>query len=219
MMESPARICGNCGLPLIEGETEEECRRIHVLAQARKPAPAPDYPAILECERTLVAQGVTAIKKAISSREWLTEGRGPYAYDDDRWHSEFAAAIEEILEALQPLERVAADWSNCRQKWEDVQKAREVLLKGQADAALRSEVPDVPEQRMEVSGEGRERDQQGYPVPAVRDNSRPEAATAGIDPVARAAEMRRMGQQLDDPRMANEATAAAEEPLRADKTK
>ncbi len=84
----------------------------------------PDYPAILERERTLVAEGVTAIKKAIDGREWLTEGRGSYEWDDDRWHSEFAAAISEILTALKPLEKVAADWSNCPQKWEDVQKAR-----------------------------------------------------------------------------------------------
>jgi hypothetical protein len=83
-----------------------------------------DFPAILERERTLVAEGVTAIKKAISCREWLTEGRGSYEWNDDRWHGEFAAAISEILEALKPLEKVAADLTNCPQDAEAVRKAR-----------------------------------------------------------------------------------------------
>jgi len=99
-------------------------------AAAVSPA-SPDYPAILERERTLVAEGVTAVKKAISEREWLTEGRGSYEWDDDRWHSEFGAAINEILVALKPLERVAADWSNCPPTWDDVQKARAELGKEQ----------------------------------------------------------------------------------------
>jgi hypothetical protein len=98
-----------------------------VAVECTAPAPQPDFPAILERERTLVAEGVTNVKKAIKCREWLTEGRGSYEWNDDRWHGEFAAAISEILTAIQPLERIAADWTNCPQKWEDVQKAREEL--------------------------------------------------------------------------------------------
>ena len=101
-------------------------------------APTPDYPAILERERTLVAEGVTAVKKAIQSREWLTEGRGSYEWDDDRWHGEFAAAISEILTALEPLEKVAADWSNCPKTWDEVQKAR-----ASATAAAAPPTPDL----------------------------------------------------------------------------
>ena len=104
-----------------------------------------DFPAILERERTLVAEGVTNVKEAIKCREWLTEGRGSYEWNDDRWHGEFAAAIKEILAALQPLERIAADWTNCPQKWEDVQKAR-AELKGKAwNAAAAAPPQDAKE--------------------------------------------------------------------------
>jgi chromosome segregation ATPase len=78
----------------------------------------------IEFDRTCVADRVTAIKKAVSSREWLTEGRGSYEWDDDKWHEEFAAAAKEILEALAPLERIAADWSNCPRDTESVARAR-----------------------------------------------------------------------------------------------
>lgn len=82
--------------------------------------------AILEHDRTKVAEGVTAVKKAIHARDWLKEGRGPYEWDDDKWHTEFAVACTEILDALEPLARIAADWTNCPTKQEDIQAAREV---------------------------------------------------------------------------------------------
>jgi len=85
------------------------------------------YAAILERERTLVAEGVTAIKEAVQGREWLTEGRGPYEWNDDNWHKEFAAAAQEILAAIEPLVKVAADWSNCPQTSEEVNAARAAL--------------------------------------------------------------------------------------------
>ena len=66
----------------------------------------------LEWERTEVAKGVESIKQAIKLRNWLTEGRGPYTYNDDRWMEEFAAAIKEIESALEPLEIIARDTSN-----------------------------------------------------------------------------------------------------------
>lgn len=67
----------------------------------------------LEADRTTVASGVAAIRKAVELRQWLTEGRGDYEWNDDNWHQEFAAAAREILESLRPLETVAANWKDC----------------------------------------------------------------------------------------------------------
>ena len=80
--------------------------------------------AVIERERTAIAEGVTGLKKAVREREWLGEGRGPYEWDDDRWHDEFNAAAREILAALEPLERIAADMSNSPKTQELVDKAR-----------------------------------------------------------------------------------------------
>lgn len=88
---------------------------------------------ILESERTMLFAGVTAIKKAISARDWLTEGRGAYEYDDDRWQDEFKYAIEEIHEALKPLAERARDWSNCPQTHAEVIDARIDLKKRLAE--------------------------------------------------------------------------------------
>lgn len=68
---------------------------------------------ILERDRTRVAVGVNGIRKATSRRHWLTEGRGSYAWDDDRWKGEFAEALVEIENALLPLAGIASDWTNC----------------------------------------------------------------------------------------------------------
>lgn len=80
--------------------------------------------AVIERERTAIAAGVTGLKKAIREREWLGEGRGPFEWDDDRWHDEFNFAAKEILAALEPLERIAVDMSNSPKTQELVDAAR-----------------------------------------------------------------------------------------------
>jgi len=80
--------------------------------------------AIIERDRTQVAEGVTAIRDVLEGRDWLTEGRGPYEWNDDNWHKEFAYAAEEIRKAVEPLEKIAGDLSNCTKKWEEIQAAR-----------------------------------------------------------------------------------------------
>jgi len=79
---------------------------------------------ILEGERTKVSEGVASVRNAVIHRDWLTEGRGPYEWDDDRWHSEFAAAAKEILDALAPLAVIAGDLSKCPKDWRQVASAR-----------------------------------------------------------------------------------------------
>lgn len=78
----------------------------------------------LEADRTKVAECMTAANRAIDGRYWLTEGRGPYEWDDDRYQAEFHAAAVEIKTALEPLTKIAANWSGCPIKSADVAKAR-----------------------------------------------------------------------------------------------
>jgi hypothetical protein len=78
----------------------------------------------LEFDRTAVAASMTAANKAVDERHWLTEGRGPYEWDDDRWHGEFYAAALEIKAALEPLTKIAANWAGCPKKPEEIAAAR-----------------------------------------------------------------------------------------------
>ena len=78
----------------------------------------------LEFDRTAVADCMTAANMAIDMRHWLTEGRGPYEWNDDNWHKEFYAAALEVKAALEPLTKIAANWKDCPQTTEEVAKAR-----------------------------------------------------------------------------------------------
>ena len=69
--------------------------------------------AVNERDRSQVAEVYSAIIEAIRRREWLRLGRGSYEYDDDRWRGEFSEAIDEVIAAAKPLQRIAADWSDC----------------------------------------------------------------------------------------------------------
>jgi hypothetical protein len=86
---------------------------------------------VLEQDRTTVADGISAIKKALAAREWLRLGRGSFEWDDDRWKDEFGAAYDEILEAIEPLRRVASNWQDCPEKHSEIMKARQALAQEQ----------------------------------------------------------------------------------------
>ena len=97
----------------------------------------------LEADRTAVAECLTKANQAIDGRYWLTEGRGCYEWNDDRWHDEFRYAAVEIKSALEPLTKIAADWSKCPQSEKDVAAAR-VDLKERI-ASLESQLAAVRE--------------------------------------------------------------------------
>lgn len=78
----------------------------------------------LEHDRTKVAECLTAIKQELRAYDWLIEGCGSYEWDDDRWHGEFKHASEAIWKAIEPMVKIAADWSNCPSKSEDIKLAR-----------------------------------------------------------------------------------------------
>lgn len=62
---------------------------------------------VIEIDRTVVARGIHGIEEALHAFQWLTEGRGSYEWDDDRWYEEFSNACEKIRERLEPLRMVA----------------------------------------------------------------------------------------------------------------
>ena len=80
-----------------------------------------------ERDRSQVADVFNAIMEAIRRREWLRLGRGSYEYDDDRWRGEFSEAIDEVIEATKPLQRIAADRSDCPTDSKKIAAARAVL--------------------------------------------------------------------------------------------
>lgn len=115
-------IAGNDYALLAENPQIEESLTVYVENAIECEAERPVLPvlpeikrlqAIIERERTKYAEVMTKIKHAVEQRDWLTEGRGPYEWNDDNWHKEFAAAGKEILEALTPLEKIARDLSDC----------------------------------------------------------------------------------------------------------
>lgn len=80
-------------------------------------------------DRYVVAAALGTIRKAINGHRWLLEGRGPYEWDDDRYRDEFADAIRNIEEALEPLTLVAWDKTDCTRIEERVNAAREAARK------------------------------------------------------------------------------------------
>lgn len=77
-----------------------------------------------EHDRAAVADALGKIKSAIGSRAWMRESRGSYAWDDTHYQQEFGAALDQISEAADALRPIAANWSNCPNRWEEIQAAR-----------------------------------------------------------------------------------------------
>lgn len=68
----------------------------------------------LDTERYKVAYCLQEMRKAIDRRRWLSEpGRGSYTYDDERYQQEFGEALNELNAALDPMRKIASDWSDC----------------------------------------------------------------------------------------------------------
>lgn len=78
----------------------------------------------LEFDRTKCAEFLTALTQCMDSRFWLTEGRGSYEWDDDRYRSEFKEAAKELLGALRPLREMAANLTAGLATTDEVIRAR-----------------------------------------------------------------------------------------------
>lgn len=79
---------------------------------------------VIDRDRYVVAHCLGEIERQIRGREWLTQSRGPYEWDDDRFYAEFADAIEAIRDAVKPLAVVAWDKTDCTRIEERVNAAR-----------------------------------------------------------------------------------------------
>ena len=95
-----------------------------------------EYSKIVERDRSLVAQAVAALTKTIACYNWLATDRGSYEYSDDNFHREFGNALREINEAIEPLQKLAADWSFCPLDIESIAEAR-TDYKTKAEAATK----------------------------------------------------------------------------------
>jgi hypothetical protein len=80
--------------------------------------------AIIERERTIVANAVTALRGVIGRYSWVVEGRGSYEWDDDRFREEFVRVGKELAEALAQLHVIARDLSDCPTTQAEVDAAR-----------------------------------------------------------------------------------------------
>lgn len=92
---------------------------------------------VIERDRTKAAEIISRARSTVASRSWLAEGRGSYTYDDETYQSEFGEAIREMLEALEPLKVLAADWSDCPKDFRSARvdwKSRAEALEAERDA-------------------------------------------------------------------------------------
>jgi hypothetical protein len=98
--------------------------------------------AIIESDRSAIADGVTKLRQELDSRFWLTEGRGSYGWDDDRYREEFLVAGQALLKAMEPLKKIAADLKNSPKTTIEVIEARRNLRieRDQARAELMSTI-------------------------------------------------------------------------------
>lgn len=99
---------------------------------------------VIDRDRYAVAIVFNNIKKVLAGYGWLSEaGRGPYAYDDDRYQREFGDALLAIEAAMAPLGRLAFDKSDCTTDPQKVADARNAGV--ERAAALATEVPADPQ--------------------------------------------------------------------------
>jgi hypothetical protein len=90
----------------------------------------------LEFDRTTCHNFINALDAALDGRFWLTEGRGSYSWDDDRYRAEFHDAAVALRSILDPMRKMAKNLSSRLPTTEAVMKAR-VDLEHRAEAAER----------------------------------------------------------------------------------
>jgi hypothetical protein len=94
----------------------------------------------LERDRTKVAECITAVRKELQGYDWLIEGRGCYEWSDDRWHDEFRKSSAAIYKAIEPMVKIAADWTNCPMNEQDVKAARAAIPAQKEEKNMKTEL-------------------------------------------------------------------------------
>lgn len=82
--------------------------------------------AIIERDRSDVARGTSAMREVFRRHAWLADGRGSYEWDDDRWHDEFKVVRDSIIGAMEKLDKIASDWTDCPKTQDEVNAARAI---------------------------------------------------------------------------------------------
>lgn len=91
--------------------------------------------AALEHDRSLVCDQYREIETVIQGYAWVLEGRGSYAWDDDKYRDEFKNVSSALSAALEPVKAVVKDWSNCPTDHQEITEARRDV-EAERDAAL-----------------------------------------------------------------------------------
>lgn len=81
--------------------------------------------AVIEADRSEVAEATQELRKTISGTSWLLTGRGSYEWDDDAYRREFGAAVLSMEKDIEPLRRLAGDWTDCPSETSKIKAARE----------------------------------------------------------------------------------------------
>lgn len=141
----PSRYKGRCDVHGLR--TCDECQfgetdaKLLAAAEARIAA----LEATIEADRTRIIDGVNAVEKVVNEKFWLTQGRGSYEWNDDRYRKEFGEAVRSMLKAVEPLRKIGADLTNCPQTTAEVVKAR--ADKDAKIAALREQLKKCEESK------------------------------------------------------------------------
>jgi len=65
-----------------------------------------------EVDRQVISIVAADLLRTISSREWMSEGRGPYEWDDDDYQREFGEACSELRRSIKLTKHIANNWDN-----------------------------------------------------------------------------------------------------------
>ncbi len=120
--------------------------------------------AVIEHDRSKVVDVLAEANAVLKNYGWLAEGRGSYAFDDDRWKDEFKVCMDSLAKVLDPMRGIASDLSDSPIKWADIVAARS-MTDAPAEAEQRG-YDAAKEQAKEVMADflGREwgKAQKGY---------------------------------------------------------
>ena len=80
--------------------------------------------AVIEHDRSKVVDVLAEANAVLKNYGWLADGRGSYAFDDDRWKDEFKVCMDSLAKVLDPMRGIASDLSDSPIKWADIVAAR-----------------------------------------------------------------------------------------------
>lgn len=85
---------------------------------------------VIERDRAAVCISFNDLRRRMASYWHLREfGRGPYAWDDDRYQLEFGQALDHFVAGLEALRSIARDWSDCPTDPEEIRAARAGIIR------------------------------------------------------------------------------------------